>query len=460
MKRNNRDMLHGPLLSNIISYAIPIILTSVLQLLFNAADLVVVGRFRGSLSLAAVGATGAVTNMIVSAFTGLSLGSGVSVAHAIGSGNEQEQNRVVHTSILTAFISGVILGVIGISFSEQLLILMGTPDDVLPLSVRYMRIVFAGSVFSLVYNFGASILRAEGDTKSPLIYLTIAGLLNVVLNVCFVTLFQMNVEGVALATILSQGVSMVLVIMALMRRTNALKLNLHKLRIYKASLIKILSLGLPAGIQGSLFSISNVLIQSSINSFGPVMMSGCAASSNIQGFVMVIMDAFNQSALNFTGQNAGAGQVKRIKKIFYCCLGCVATAGIIAGALAYAFAPQLLSIYITDSPDAIACGVKMMAFLCLPYFVLGMVNVIAGVIRGLGSSLVPMLISVFGICILRIVWITTVFQIPQFHTPDWLFATYPISWVVTLVMQFVAFAVVYKKWVKRQERSPQQKAEV
>ncbi len=460
MKRKNLDMLHGPLLPNIISYSIPVMLTSLLQLLFNAADLVVVGRFRGSLSLAAVGATGAVNSLIVGAFMGLSLGTGVSVAHAIGSGNEQEQSRVVHTSILTALISGVLLGVIGISFAEQLLTLMGTPEDVLPLSIRYMRIVFSGSVFSLVYNYGAAILRAEGDTKSPLIYLSIAGVLNVMLNLIFVTVFDMNVEGVALATILAQGVSMVLVIMALMRRTNALKLNLRKLRIYKASLIKILSLGLPAGVQGSLFSISNVMIQSSVNSFGSVVMSGCAAASNLQGFVLVMMDAFTQSALNFTGQNAGAGHVKRIKQILWYCLGCVATMGIVAGALEYAFAPQLLSIYITDSPDAIAWGVKGMAFLCLPYFLLGMVNVIPGVIRGLGSSLVPMLISVFGICILRIVWVLTIFQIPKFHTLEWLYASYPISWAVTLVMQFVAFTVVYKKWVKRQKQSPQQKAEV
>ena len=449
MKRYQKSMLQGPLFLNIVTYSVPIILTGLLQLLFNAADLVVVGRFCGSVSVAAVGATGAITGLIVNLFVGLSVGAGVSTAHAIGGKNETDMHRTVHTALPTALVSGAVLTVVGLVFSEVFLRWMGTPENVLPLSALYMRIYFGGVVFTMVYNFCAAILRAAGDTKSPLIFLTIAGVLNVVLNVIFVTVFHMNVAGVALATTISQGVSAVLVVWALMRRTDACKLELRKMRFYKKQLAKIVSLGLPAGIQSSMFSISNVVIQSSINSFGDIFMSGNAAASNLESFAMVAMDAFNQAALNFTGQNAGAGQYKRVRKILMTCLACTAVVGLTGGLAIYAFGPQLLGIYITDSAEAIAYGMLHLSYVCLPYFLLGTANVVSGALRGLGASLAPMLVSVLGICGVRIVWIYTIFRLPQYHTPDCLFFSYPLSWVITLAAQSVLFALIYRRRLEK-----------
>lgn len=445
MKRYQKSMLEGPLFLNIVTYTIPIILTSLLQLLFNAADLVIVGRYCGSISVAAVGATGSITGLVVNLFIGLSVGAGVCMAHALGSHDDEMTHRAVHTAVPMALVSGVFLTVVGVAFSKTFLIWMGTPSDVLPLSTTYMQFYFCGMTFNMVYNFCAAILRATGDTKSPLIFLTIAGVVNVVLNIFFVTVFQMNVAGVALATAISQGVSAVLVVIALMRRTDSCRLQWKKMRFYKAPLTKMIGKGLPAGIQSSMFSISNVLIQSSINSFGDVMMSACAAASNIEGFGLVSMNAFHQTALNFTGQNVGAGQYDRIKRIAGTCLGCVVAVGIVICGGIYLASPKLLSIYITDSPEAIALGVRRMAFVAIPYFIYGLQDVTTGLLRGLGASLTPMLISVAGICGLRILWISTIFQMPRFHTPDWLFVSYPISWLVTFVAQFVLFAVLYRK---------------
>ena len=448
MKRHQKSMLQGPLFPNVITYSIPIILTSILQLLFNAADLVVVGRFCGSVSVAAVGATGAITSLIVNLFIGLSVGAGVSTAHAIGGKNEDETHRTIHTALPTALVGGAVLSIVGIAFSDTLLRWMGTPENVLPLSTVYMRIFFGGMVFNMVYNFSAAILRAAGDTKSPLIFLTTAGIVNVVLNVFFVTVFHMNVAGVALATTISQGISAVLAVMALMRRTDACRLEIKKLRFYKKQFKKIVSLGLPAGVQSSMFSISNVVIQSSINSFGDVFMSGNASAGNLGGFVMVAMDAFNQAALNFTGQNVGAGQYKRVRKILLTCLACTAVVGLAGGLTVLAFGRQLLGIYITDSPQAIEYGILCLSYICAPYFLLGMINVMGGTLRGLGVSVPPMIISILGICGVRIAWIYTIFQQPQYHTPECLFFSYPLSWVITLVSQFVLFTVVYRKRMK------------
>ena len=445
MKKQNSNILQGPVLWGILGYTIPIILTSVLQLLFNAADLVIVGRFCGSISVAAVGATGAITNLIINLFIGLSVGAGVTVAHAIGSREEEAVHRAVHTALPVALISGVALTGVGVSLAGTLLRLMGTPETVLPLSKIYMQIYFGGITFNMVYNFSASILRAAGDTKSPLIFLSLAGVINVVLNVIFVTVFHMNVAGVALATTLSQGVSAILVVIALMRRTDGCKLYLKKMRFYRIELLKMVRIGLPAGIQGSLFSISNVLIQSSINSFGDVFMSGNAAAGNIEGFVYVIMNAFHQTAVNFIGQNVGAQQYDRVKKVLRCCLVCVGVAGLTAGILGYSFGPQLLSIYITDSAEAISSGVLRLGIVCLFYFLCGLMDVSTGALRGMGASLEPMIISILGICVLRVGWISTIFQIPAFHTPQCLYLSYPISWILTFVAQLLAFRKVFRR---------------
>ena len=454
-KEQSMRMLQGPLLPAIISYTVPIILTSILQLLFNAADLVIVGRWCGSVAVAAVGSTGAITNLIVNLFIGLSVGSGVTMAHALGGRDSGGAHRTVHTTLPVALISGVILTVVGVLLSEPLLRLMGNPEDVLPFAAKYMRIYFCGITFTMVYNFCASILRAAGDTRSPLIFLTLAGVINVVMNVLFVTQMGMDVDGVALATVISQGVAALLVVIAMIRRKDDSHLDLGKLRIYKYELLKIVRIGLPAGLQSSMFSISNVMIQSSVNSFGSVVMSGNAASGNIEGFVWAVMNAFHQTAVNFTGQNMGARRYDRIRMILWCCLGSVTVVGLAMGALAYGFGPRLLSIYITDSPEAIEYGMLRMAYMCLPYFLCGLMDVSSGSLRGLGSSFVPMVISVLGICGIRIAWIYTVFQIPRFHTIDVLFASYPISWVITYAAQLFAFLTIFNKFRREHGILPQ-----
>jgi len=441
-------MIDGPLLPNIVSYTVPIILTSLLQLLFNAADLVVVGRFCGSISVAAVGATGAITNLVVNLFMGFSVGAGVSVAHGLGAKEELTVHKAVHTALPLALASGIVLTLVGVIFSEDFLHLMGTPDHVLSLSALYMRIYFGGMTFNMVYNFCAAILRAAGDTKSPLLFLTLAGVVNVLLNLVFVTVFHMNVAGVALATTISQCISAILVVFTLMRRTDSCRLSLRKLRFYKPQLLKMIRIGLPAGIQSSLFSISNVLVQSSINSFGEVVMSGNAAAANIEGFVYVGMNSFQQTAVNFVGQNIGAHKYDRAKKTLYLCLCCAAVVGISTSMLAYSFAPQLLSIYITDSAEAISYGVLRMSVVCFTYCLCGLMDTTTGVLRGMGASMTPMVISVLGVCGVRIGWILSVFQLPQFHTPWWLYISYPISWAFTFAAQFAAFVLVYRKRIR------------
>ena len=445
MKKHSQSMLTGPLFGSIVLYTIPIILTSVLQLLFNAADLVIVGRFCGSVSVAAVGATTAITNLMVNFFVGLSVGVGVTVAHGLGSHRDSVVHNTVHTALPMALLSGVFLTLIGVLFSKTFLNWMGTPENVLKLSAVYMKIYFGGITFTMVYNFCAAILRAAGDTKSPLIFLGFAGIINVALNVVFVTVLHMNVAGVALATTISQGISAILVVVALMRRTDACHLYLRKMRFHKIQLSKILRIGLPAGIQSALFSISNVLIQSSVNSFGDIFMSGNAAAGNIEGFVYASINAFHQTAVNFIGQNAGARQYKRVHKTLVYCLICACATGLILGGLAYGFGPQLLTLYITDSPEAIGYGLLRLGIVGLTYLLCGLMDVTTGALRGLGESFIPMLISVLGVCGIRIGWIYTIFQIPALHTPQCLYLSYPASWTVTFLFQLAAFLHVYKK---------------
>lgn len=443
-RKREIDMLGGSLFKNIILYTIPIILTGILQLLFNAADLIVVGRFCGEISVAAVGNTGSITALIVNLFIGFSVGTGVTVAQAIGADDKDAVHRAVHTALPMAIVSSVFITAVGLIFSEDLLRLMNTPENVLPLSALYMRIYFAGTVFMLVYNFSASILRAAGDTKSPLIFLIIAGIVNVILNVIFVTVFDMNVAGVALATTISQAISAILVVITLMRRRDACRLFLSKLRFYEEPLVKMIKIGLPAGIQSSLFSISNVIIQSSVNSFGEILMSGNAAANNIEGFIFVTLNAFHQTALNFIGQNVGAKQYGRTKKILALCLASVFVIGLAAALALYLAGPKLLSFYIPDSAEAVAWGMVRITCLCLPYCLCGMMDVTTGALRGMGASTVPMLISILGVCGIRVGWIYTVFQIPAYHTPQSLYYSYGISWAITFLAQLAAFCIVYK----------------
>jgi len=451
MRRSDVDMIHGPLLKNVLVYTIPIILTSLLQLLFNAADLIIVSRYSEikSIAMAAVSATGSITTLIVNMFIGLSVGGGVRVAHAFGAQDSEESHKTVHTAMLFAVLSGIFVTFVGMTFCETFLTWMGTPDTVLLLSATYMRFYFAGAISMMVYNFGASILRAVGDSKRPLYFLAIAGVLNVLLNLIFVVVFKMDVDGVALATTISQTVSAALVVLALMHRDDACRLFIKDLRIHKEQFLKMLKIGIPAGIQGSIFSISNVIIQSSINSFGDIAMRGNGAASNIEGFVWDIMNAFQQTALNFIGQNMGAKNYDRLRKIMWTCLGCVTVAGLVFGNAAYLAGDKLLGIYITDMPEAIPYGLLRMSFLAAPYFLCGTMDVMTGALRGAGRSVSAMMITIAGVVGIRIVWIFTIFQIPQFHTLRSLYFSYPISWAVTLIIEFVYFMVVTGKLKKQ-----------
>jgi len=441
----NMNMLEGPILKNIFIYTIPIILTGVIQLLFNAADLAVVGRYCGEISVAAVGNATIVTYFLVNLFAGFSVGAGVTAAQAIGAKDEDTLHQTVHTAMPLSVICGVIATIFGIAFSEKLLILMNTPDSVLPLSDIYIKVYFAGAIFMLIYNFGAAILRAAGDTKTPLMFLLISGGINVILNLIFVTLFDMNVVGVALATTISQAISAVLVVMLLMRRTDGCKLILSKIRIYKPQLQKIIRIGVPAGLQNALFSISNIVIQSAVNTFGDVFMSGNAVAGNIEGFIYVSLNSFMQTALNFVGQNVGAKQYKRVKKILFTCMASVFAVGIVMTTLVNLFGTTLLSIYIVDSEEAIKYGLIRLLFVGYAYCLGGVVDVVSGSLRGMGASVLPMIISVFGVCGVRILWIYTIFQMPKFHTPQCLYSSYGISYIVTLAVLLVIFLIIFKR---------------
>ncbi len=442
------DMLNGPLTKSIIAYTIPIVFTGILQLLFNAADLVVVGRYCGSNSVAAVGATSSLINLIVNFFMGLSVGAGVTIAHALGAHHEKDVSEAVHTSIPTAVICGIIIMIIGVFGARPLLELMGNPDDVIAKSTIYMQLYFCGSIGSLVYNFGAAILRAVGDTKSPLAYLTFSGVINVLFNVMFVVGFDMDVAGVALATAISQTISAVLVVIKLSRRDDCCKLQFKKLKMSMRPLSKILKIGVPSGIQSSLFAISNVIIQSSINSFGSVVMSGNAAAGNIESFVYTAQSSFSQTSVNFIGQNVGARKYDRVMKIFLRCMLLCSALSITLGGLTFIFSKQLLSIYITDSAEAIGYGVIRMTIFGFTYFLAGIMDVSTGALRGMGKSVLPMIVSILGVCVFRIVWIYTIFTIPQFHTLEWLFLSYPISWSIVFIAQFTLTLTVYKKLKK------------
>ena len=436
------DMCNGPLFSKILVFAIPLILSGILQLLFNAADMVVAGRFAGSVALGAVGATSSLINLLINVFVGMSVGTNVLVAHYFGANRGEELSQTVHTSIGLSLISGVILGVGGYVLASPLLSLMGTPDEILPHAVSYMQIYFVGVPGMLLYNFGSAILRAVGDTKRPLYYLLFAGVVNVVLNIFFIVTMGMGVEGVALATIISQFISAGMVIRCLMLEQGNYRLELKKIRLYKDKVIRILRVGLPAGFQGAVFSISNVLIQSSVNSFGSVAVAGNTAAANLEGFVYNAMNSFHQTALSFTSQNMGARKFDRVKKIMWICVGCVTATGAIMGGAGLFFADTLLSLYSTEA-DVIAYGHMRLLYILSLYFLCGVMDVLVGSIRGMGYSIMPMVVSLIGACGLRVVWIFTVFQ--WFRSLGTLYISYPITWTVTLLVHFICFRYGIRK---------------
>ncbi len=436
------DMCNGPLLGKIFLFAIPLMLSSILQLLFNAADIIVVGRFTGSTALAAVGSTSSLINLLVNLFIGVSVGANVLVARFYGAKDEENIQQTIHTAVLTALAGGIVLIFLGVLIAKPMLTLMGTPDNVLDQAALYMRIYFCGMPAFMLYNFGAAILRAIGDTKRPLYFLILAGIVNVILNLFFVIVCHMGVAGVALATIISQTISAALIIRCLIKNDGICRLYLSKLRIHKSKLIFMLRIGVPAGLQGVIFNVSNVLIQSSINSFGSVIMAGNTAASNIEGFVYVSMNALHQTALSFTGQNMGAGKYKRIDKLLMECVVIVSIIGLLMGNGAYLMGDRLLGIYSSD-PEVIQYGLIRLSIIASTYFLCGAMDVFAGAIRGMGYSILPMTVSLIGACAFRVVWIFTIFR--WHHTLMSLYISYPISWALTALVHFMCYLIVRKR---------------
>ncbi len=441
------DMTGGPLLSGILQFSLPLAATGMLQLLFNAADVIVVGKFAGSIALAAVGATSSLVNLIVNTFIGISVGVNILIARRVGCRNEDGVRRASHCAIALSAVLGLLMMLLGLFLSRPLLELMDTPADILEKSSLYLTIYFIGVPFTLIYNFGAAILRAYGDTKRPMLYLTISGIINAVLNLFFVIVCKIDVAGVAIATVISQVVSVVLVMRCLMCFDGWAQIHLKELRIHKAEAIQMLQIGLPAGLQTTLFNISNVMVQSAVNGFGADVVAANTASSNIAAFTYTAMNSVYHAAITFTSQNLGARLYDRINKIFWSCNAAVLIIGIPLCALSTIFGPQLLSVYIARSDPAfdviIQAGMVRTYYTTTVYILCGLMDACCGMVRGLGAAWIPMLVSLTGACLLRIVWIWTLFRWD--HTLQMLYVSYPISWVVTTLAHLICYVVIWKR---------------
>lgn len=442
--KNNKyeiDMCNGTLMDKLISFSLPLMLSGILQLLFNAVDIIVVGRFTGRQALAAVGSTTALINIFTNLFIGISLGANVLAARFYASGKEKEMSETVHTSITLALISGLVMALAGVLLARFALNLMGTPNDVIDQSVLYMKIYFLGMPFFMLYNYGAAILRAVGDTKRPLFFLVISGMTNAVLNLVLVIVFHMGVAGVAIGTIVSQLISSILVLRCLYTSNTSYRLYFSKLGIKTQYLKQIFQVGIPAGIQSTVINLSNALLQSSVNSFGSVAMAGYTAANNIFGFLYMSVNAVTQSCMSFTSQNYGVKKLKRMDRVLLDCMILSVGVTLTLGCGAYFFGPELLKIYTSDA-DVIRCGVEVLAFTTVPYFCCGIMDLLPGALRGMGYSGVPMILSIIGTVGTRIVWIFGLF--PAHRSLSFLFISYPVSWILTILMQAVCFCFVRK----------------
>lgn len=450
-KRYELDMCHGPLASKILLFALPLMLSSLLQLLFNAVDIVVVGQFCGKTSLAAVGSNTSLINLFINLFVGLSVGANVVAAQDLGAGEHASTNRTLHTSLALAILSGIFLTGVGLLLGRKMLEWMSSPETVVDLATLYLRVYFLGMPATMVYNFGSAMLRAKGDTQRPLYFLLFAGCVNVVLNLCFVMVFHWDVAGVAAATSIAQYISAGLVLWCLHHETDALHLDWKQIRIHPAILVRIIRVGLPAGFQGVVFALSNVVIQSTVNSFGDVVMAGSAASQNIEGFVYIAMNAFYQAAITFVGQNYGAGHCKRVDRVALLCVSFSMLTGLVFGNLVYLFGPSLISVYSPGDPLVIEAGmIRLSCIVCL-YAICGWMDTMVGVLRGLGHSMVPMVVSLLGSCALRLLWVALVF--PHFGVPAALFISYPITWTITGLCHTIIFFCIRKPAYRLVQRS-------
>lgn len=446
-KRFQLDLTQGPILTRLLQFSLPIILSGVLQLLFNAADIIVVGQFAGDASLAAVGSTSSLVNLLVNLFMGLSIGTNVVAANFFGAGKKDELKRTVHTSILVSLYSGIILTVIGVLGAKQILKLMQSPPEVLKLATLYLQIFFGGITSTMIYNFGSALLRAKGDTQRPLYILFITGLINVILNLIFVIPLKMDVAGVALATIISQTIAAVLIILILLNEEDDFKLDFRKLKIERDIFFKIIKIGVPAGFQGIMFSLSNVLIQSSINTFGALAIAGNSASSSIEGFVYTSMNGFAQGTLTFASQNYGASKYDRIKKLLWTSLSVVTVIGLALGFLVILLKEPIIGFY-SKSPETMKAAVVRLTMICASYFLCGIMDVMGNLLRGIGHSVLPMIVTMIGVCGVRILWIVTVFQIPKFHKMETIYLSYPITWILTFTVHLICFLILYNRMVE------------
>ena len=436
------DMCNGPIMSKLISFSVPLILSGMLQLMFNAVDIIVVGQFSGSTSLAAVGSTTALINVFVNLFMGISLGANVVSARCYAMGRREEMSKTVHTAITIALVSGIIMAVIGVIFAKGALLLMGTPENVINLSTLYMRIYFLGMPFFMLYNYGAAILRAVGDTKRPLIFLVISGCINAGINMLLVIVFDMGVAGVAIGTVISQFVSCALVINCLYSTKSSYQLRFSKLKIERDYMIQIFQVGVPAGIQSTVINFSNALLQSSVNSFGSVAMAGYTAANNVLGFLYVSVNSITQACMSFTSQNYAVGKHKRMDRVLIDCMVLSISVALILGGGAYLFGTYILNIYTSDA-DVIKCGLEILSITTVPYFFCGIMDLFPGALRGMGYSTIPMILSIIGTVGIRILWIFVFF--PMHRSLYFLFISYPGSWIATIVMQVICYMLVRKK---------------
>ncbi len=450
MKKSSRirevDMTKGKIFPKIIKFAVPLMLTGILQLLFNAADMIVVGRFVGDVALAAVGATSNIVNLLVNLFMGLAVGAGIVMAKHYGAKKQSDAQELVHTAMPISLILGVAVMIIGFLSAKPLLVLLKTPENCLPLSNLYLSIYFFGTPFLMVYNFGAAIFRAVGDTVRPLIYLTIGGVLNVIVNLISVIVLDMGVAGVAYATITSQGVSAVLVVISMLKEKGYARYQIRKSKIKRKPLFDILRLGVPSGVQNSMFSISNSLIQSTINAFGEIVLAANTASQGLEGFIFVIMNSISATASTAVGQNYGAGDIKRIKESVIKCIISSLAFSLGISFLIYLLRIPLLSLYTTSS-EAIEIACQRLGIIVASYFSFGVLDVLCQSMRGMGRSITPMLLILIGTCVFRVAWIYLIFPFDPVYTN--VILSYSVSWIITLIFSIFAFLIIYKKCKKQ-----------
>ena len=455
MKEDRQDLTTGSIWGKMLLFSIPLVLTNFLQVLFNMADIAVIGQFAGSLSLGAVGSTTTLVTLFTGFLIGMGGGTNVLVARFFGAKDKESTIKTIHTALLVSMAAGMIVLIFGLLFSKGILELLNTKEELLDGAVLYIRIYFLGMPFFMLYNYGAAILRAVGDTKRPLLFLMIAGVINACLNMVLVIVFKLGVAGVAIATVISQMISCVLVLRCLCRSESSYRLRFSELGMKGYYLKQIFSVGVPAGIQSTVINFSNVLLQSSVNSFGSTAMAGYTAANNLLGFLYVSVNSITQACMSFTSQNYGVGKLKRMDRVLADCMILSVVVAVVLGCICYGFGPEILQIY-TEDAEVIACGMEILAYTTITYFLCGWMDLFPGALRGMGYSAVPMVLSVIGTVGTRVVWIFGIF--PYHRSLAILFISYPASWIITIILQVVCFYFVRRRVHRRSQALAGQEA--